>query len=355
MKKIRQSLFMLLLLTLVLLQHVGLADGISWENYVHALLYASTQTQTYTEAIDFLQTTGNFYIDMNMRRAIMLDGDYRLYIKFDDIGNITEISSNLGTGEEKINYVINLLNSEFGDSQEEKNILDITEMAWSYGQMEIVICPSYKSGYNARDCYQDMFSGKWDFCLQIRNPIKSRLQCNKYLSKSNFDENKFTIRSGLLFGMNEEEVVNIEGKPQVINSGELIYSTSAAGMNAQMYLYFADGHGLYRIGYIFSESHLNDNLYINDYESLQKSLEEKYGHPYINSKTWNRSLYKDDEEKYGFAVSIGDLTYAASWNIGNVKIYHALSGDNNKINHLLFYQKNNADEIENQSYKYDGI
>lgn len=354
MKRFRQSLFMFLSLILVLLQQIGFADGISWENYVHALLYASTQTQTYTEAIDFLQTTGNFYIDMDMRRAVILDGDYKLYIKFDDSGNTTEVSSNLGTGKEKIDYVINLLNSEFGVSQEKKNMLKVTEMTWSYGQMELAISPLYKSGYET-SCYQDMISGQWDFCLQIRNPIKSPLQHNKYLSKSGPDENGFSIRSGLLFGMSEEEAVEIEGKPQDNSNGEMIYSTSAAGMSAQMYLYFSDEYGLYRIGYIFSESHSNDNLYISDYEFLQKSLEEKYGHPYISNKIWNRSLYKDDEEKYGFAVSIGDLSYAASWNIGDVKIYHALSGDNYEINHLLFYQKNNAYEIEKQGYKYDGI
>lgn len=90
--------------------------------------------------------------------------------------------------------------------------------------------------------------------------------------------------------------------------------------------------------YSVNEDHTNDNLYINDYEDIKESLSTKYGEPAYDDMVWNRDLYKDKQDSYGFAVSIGDLEYSSGWKIDNTYITLSLKGDNYNMNLSLIYQ-----------------
>ncbi|MBA7549873.1 hypothetical protein ES705_42372 [subsurface metagenome] len=95
--------------------------------------------------------------------------------------------------------------------------------------------------------------------------------------------------------------------------------------------YFFSEDKLFLALYVISEEHTNDNLYIRDYENLKKVLTKKYGKPKINKTTWNSDFYKNDESKWGFAVSVGDLSYFSSWETPTTLITLELSGDNYEI------------------------
>ena len=76
---------------------------------------------------------------------------------------------------------------------------------------------------------------------------------------------------------------------------------------------------------------------IKDYKNIKKLLIKKYGAPKEEGKYWSDDLYKDDKSDYGFAVSVGDLAYAARWQTEKTGIVTTLDGGNYEIDHIIVY------------------
>ena len=129
------------------------------------------------------------------------------------------------------------------------------------------------------------------------------------------------------------------------NGYMLAYIGKVAGLDTYIVYSFFENQ-LINCMYAFDEKHLgNDNCHITDYEKVKKILIKKYGEPKsINSKEhyWSDTLFKDDYESWGLAVSIGHLTIGNEFeSIGrsgnNIKIRHKLMGSNYKVNHAIVY------------------
>ncbi len=97
--------------------------------------------------------------------------------------------------------------------------------------------------------------------------------------------------------------------------------------------------------YIFNLHHTNMNEYIQDFKSIVTLLIEKYGKPDYNSTEWKNSLYRNDPDEYGFAISLGHLTYNVGWFKNETDIKIALYGENYKNTLIIQYK----------SKKYDGM
>jgi hypothetical protein len=87
----------------------------------------------------------------------------------------------------------------------------------------------------------------------------------------------------------------------------------------------------------FNHEHTNKNDFIWDYEQLKELLSEKYGEPNFDNVSWEDDLYKDDKSKWGFAISIGDVRMACSWEIEDTSIRLILHGENYEISFVLMY------------------
>lgn len=120
-------------------------------------------------------------------------------------------------------------------------------------------------------------------------------------------------------------------------------STSVAGLQGIPYYGFQNDK-LYRAFYKFDVKHSNDNLYIDDFNSLVKSLTQKYGEPKSNIKKWFNDLYKDDPDDWGMAVAAGHLAYVAQWDTEDTAILLYLKGDNFKMSFALTYTDINYDD-----------
>ena len=107
--------------------------------------------------------------------------------------------------------------------------------------------------------------------------------------------------------------------------------------------------------YQIKAKHAVENQYIDDYRSLEKVLEMKYGKPEHSYISWKRDLYKDEPDRYGFAVSIGDLVYESKWHkntySGKTDIFLILEGSNYKIDHSIRYIAPDFKDIENERKK----
>ncbi|MDR1771735.1 MAG: hypothetical protein LBS02_14040 [Hungatella sp.] len=134
----------------------------------------------------------------------------------------------------------------------------------------------------------------------------------------------------------EETQKAIIGKSKVLN------------MNVDIGFTFGDGK-LYQGAIMFNyNDHTNDNLYIDDYNTIKNALKEKYGEPNEDKQVWKNDLFKGDVSHYGTAISCGQLQYLAIWENENTRIILGLIGDNYKINLGIIYENvNHKEEINN--------
>ena len=155
------------------------------------------------------------------------------------------------------------------------------------------------------------------------------------------------------WGMSKEEVIAIEGPPAHEAEDSLTYETTLAGLKAGIVYTFVDGL-LAQGGYVFMESHYENNDYIYDYSKINAYLSIKYGKPSEEGHIWYNKLFQKKQDDWGLALRLGYHSYLTLWQAGNTGIIHSLQGQDHKIVHLIQYQekdiyergrKNNLDSV----------
>jgi len=138
--------------------------------------------------------------------------------------------------------------------------------------------------------------------------------------------------------------------PEVSDDQILGYSGSVGGLKSLIAYVFVDDQ-LWKGTYIFSEKHSNRNKYLEDYSKIKNILIDKYGEPSDENVHWSNDLYAEDQSQYGFAVSMGHLSFYSTWEIGETVISVTLTGDNYKIDHKVEYYNEHLRKIAAQQQK----
>ncbi len=153
-----------------------------------------------------------------------------------------------------------------------------------------------------------------------------------------------------VWGMTKDEVKQLETLETIFSEDEhsiFYYPTEIVNMDAIPCYAFDDEGKLYRGVYLFDVEHSNENLYIDDFDNVVEALTSKYGAPDSNKKNWKDDLYEDDPDDWGFAVSIGDLSFEASWKTDNTLIWVTLNGDNYDLHVALYYDSLTYERVDN--------
>lgn len=164
-----------------------------------------------------------------------------------------------------------------------------------------------------------------------------------------FSEQQYDFRK-ITWGMSKEQIKTIENK-NIVYEGDnslghsLCYEVDISNKNYYCIYYFLEDK-LYTAGYMSTEEYTNKNDYIRDYKEIKEILTKKYGEPdkkkLLSSHNreevyWENDLYKDDETEWGFAISIGDLSYGSIWETSTTDIELILDGNNYEINLRIRY------------------
>ena len=136
-----------------------------------------------------------------------------------------------------------------------------------------------------------------------------------------------------------------EGEPIHDKDDVIGYSASVVGLDCWAAYIFVEDK-LVRGRYVINETHSNLNVFINDFDNLKHALSKKYSQPSFDNKNWRNDLYQDDFAKWGFAISLGHLVYAASWETEDTKIYLSLTGENYKTSLLIEYASKALSSLE---------
>jgi hypothetical protein len=139
------------------------------------------------------------------------------------------------------------------------------------------------------------------------------------------------------WGDSKESIMKKEGKGNILDDKDTyVFYDVVNNMNCIVMYMFIDNK-LVASSYRFKEEYINKNKFIEDYDELVSLLEQKYGEPLTNKRLWNNSLFKDDIESYGLAISIGHLEYMGVWKTNDTDFGVFLNGDNYKINLDIIY------------------
>jgi hypothetical protein len=175
--------------------------------------------------------------------------------------------------------------------------------------------------------------------------IKTVLSKKTLPTKKSMDE-KYDFRK-TTWGQTKKEVEQTETLIPIHSDDKVImYKETLLGFPT-IVGYVFNQNRLVRGAYSFSQSHTNKNDYISDFEKIKFTLSKKYGFPQSDIKNWKNSLYKNDPEQFGLAISIGHLEYVSKWETERTLIFLVLKGDNYKITFQLFYDSKNI-EIKEQ-------
>jgi len=153
------------------------------------------------------------------------------------------------------------------------------------------------------------------------------------------------------WGMTKDQVKKAElGRLVSEDDGLLVFSDKVAGRDVQIGYVFI-GDKLVRSKYVFLEQHSNENLFISDYVRIKEILTEKYGPPLEDRSVWANELYRNDQPRWGMAVSVGHLLFFSEWKTPSTHIFHGLKGDNFKISLQTEYSSRELGRLEKQSEK----
>ncbi|TCL75197.1 hypothetical protein EDC14_1003129 [Hydrogenispora ethanolica] len=140
------------------------------------------------------------------------------------------------------------------------------------------------------------------------------------------------------WGMSKAEVASHESlAPLDLGGGELAYLTTIDGKNCLLFYSFHEDR-LYLGGYLFLVEHTNPNDYISDYNSLKQLLDKKYGEAGQSGMDWRNDHYRENQNEWGRAVSLGHLLYYSIWETPRTEITMGLSGENHDVKLMIGYE-----------------
>jgi len=217
----------------------------------------------------------------------------------------------------------NLLISLFGEPDQRKNDLDDEygiDLGW------------YKDNYIVQ-VYHFIYSDSQLYSLTIEG-VKNK-------------GNDFRVAK---WGDSKAVVMKKESKTNLSPIDNIYYfSDFVAGISCDVAYIFTNDK-LSMAKYLFNPTHSNKNDFIKDYQELVNLMTEKYGRPGYNTPEWSDFLFKDDPDDYGFAVSLGHLSYIAGWYGQTTEITVALYGENYKISLIIEYISKKYKEIREKMY-----
>jgi hypothetical protein len=142
------------------------------------------------------------------------------------------------------------------------------------------------------------------------------------------------------WGMNQAQVVRIEGSPdQMDNSDGLAviqYAKKISNMDCMVGYVFADNK-LARAKYSFLARYDDKNQYIHNYNRIKDILLAKYGDSENERILWKDKTYQDDRSDWGRAIGLGHLEFNSLWQDADTKIQLRLHGDNGRVFLAVMY------------------
>ena len=158
------------------------------------------------------------------------------------------------------------------------------------------------------------------------------------------------------WGMSQEAVIDSEEKIDPVEKTDNLikYKTQILGKNVELIYLFAQNK-LIGSSYRLDENYIVSQRFIRTYKRFKQALMEKYGQPEKETTSWLNDTYKNDRNKWGLALSLGHIVYAALWNTPNATIECSLRGEDFYILCLVEYKSKDFSHLFDEINKEDKL
>ncbi len=149
------------------------------------------------------------------------------------------------------------------------------------------------------------------------------------------------------WGMTKDSVRKVEtAKPYpALNEADQLAFEGKVDGDDFVILYMFSSNKLKTVTLLYDEEHSSAETFYEQFLRISDKLDGKYGQ-HEDRTIWKSTLYKDDQERYGFAASYGHVRFIHSWKTDRTVITIVLHGDNFKCSLGLVYS-----DINNQEKK----
>ena len=152
---------------------------------------------------------------------------------------------------------------------------------------------------------------------------------------------------GLKWGCSMSDIIRSETTVDMTDDDYIVGAnyyvlthTSVGGFDAEAG-FFLNGKSLkFEMGvYSLTESHIDNDEYISDYDSLVGKYTQKYGKPLSSGETWKKgSSFKDREALKSVALATGEVSFFANWKADDgSKINITMSGKDYSVSTVIEY------------------
>lgn len=160
--------------------------------------------------------------------------------------------------------------------------------------------------------------------------------------------NTFDVRN-VRWGMTKEEVkLNEKGIFKYnLDKNTMSFSDKILTYNCGI-LYTFINNKLVKVSILFEIYNIENNLYVNDYNLIKKTVLNKYGKPAIDKIDWTNDMFENEPSNIGLALSLQQVNYYAVWTLKRNDILLLMRGDDDgkiKIS-LLYASQQYKDQIE---------
>jgi len=136
------------------------------------------------------------------------------------------------------------------------------------------------------------------------------------------------------WGMTKTRLLELEGRPLGIErkpGGEIIQYARTLLDKRCLVEYLVAQNRLVAVRYHLMDKYTDKNRYIQDYYRLKAFVVQQLGEPKRDESLWFDSLYRNNAEQWGTAVSQGQLEFRAEWTIKDTDIMLTLAGSDNMV------------------------
>ncbi len=142
------------------------------------------------------------------------------------------------------------------------------------------------------------------------------------------------------WGMLSRDLVQLNGEPLRIETraGAKVLSYQSQVMDRACRIeYIFDRDRLTQTRYVFVDQYAQKIRYIEEYLRINDFCAEKYGRPHQERKIWHDPEWKDRPDRWGQAVSLGQLSYLTLWQLEQTEIRLTLVGSDLDVSLELLY------------------
>lgn len=193
---------------------------------------------------------------------------------------------------------------------------------WNYVYFNSEKTGRTKSGYILDDCIERLYQKTKVITIQ-KEGMKSE---NPEEIKSHFRNTRW--------GMSEEQVINIEGKPNHRENSKglefIQYPQRVLDMDCLIGYVFVENK-LAKARYSFLGKRGDNNHYIEEYDKIKEILIRIYGKPENEWDVWRDPKFKNDQSSWELAVCQGHLELNSKWRDTETEILLHLSGGNDRL------------------------